>query len=74
MHGARAALRDAAAVLGAGQSDVLANRLEQGRAVVDVHVVIFAVDIEAQHSQTSPGEITGASHLTTGKHFGWRKV
>jgi hypothetical protein len=51
MHRAGAALRDAAAVFGAGQADVLADRPEQGRAVVDVDVVVLAVDVETGHSR-----------------------
>jgi len=48
MHGAGAALRDAAAVFGAGQADVLADRPEQGRFRLDVDIVILAVDVEAE--------------------------
>ena len=59
MDRAGAALRDAAAVFGAGQADVLPDRPEQRRLGLDVDVVIFAVDIEAYHSQTSPDEISG---------------
>src|ERR1043166_8667293 len=55
MHGAGATLRDAAAVFGAGETDVLANRPEQRRVRLDVDVVILSVDIETNHSRTSPG-------------------
>ena len=49
MHGAGTALRDTAAVFGAGQADVLANRPEQRRVRIDVDVIVFAIDIEANH-------------------------
>ena len=67
VDGAGAALRDAAAVLGAGQADVLPDRPEQRRVGIDVDVVIFAIDIEANHSRTSPGEIFRSAHLKTGR-------
>src|SRR4029079_18308744 len=57
VDGAGAALRDAAAILGAGQADILPDRPEQRRVGIDVDVLIFAIDIEANHSRTSPGEI-----------------
>ena len=59
VHGAGAALRDAAAVLGAGQADVLPDRPEQRRVGIDVDVVIFAIDIEANHSEPPQVEIFG---------------
>ncbi len=40
MHGAGAALCNAAAVFGAGQSDILPDRPQQRRVVLDVDVVI----------------------------------
>ncbi len=39
VHGAGAALRDAAAVFGAGQADVLADHPKQRRVGIDVDVV-----------------------------------
>src|SRR5256885_7454181 len=44
---ARAALRDAAAVLGAGEADLLADHPEQGRGRIDVDLVGLAVDCQA---------------------------
>ncbi len=38
VHRAGAALRDAAAVFGAGQADVLADHPQQRRVVLDLHV------------------------------------
>src|SRR5262249_9139021 len=54
MHGARAALRDAAAVLGAGQADVLADRPEQWRVPLDDDVVILSVVGLANPSRSFP--------------------
>src|SRR5438094_393391 len=47
VHRAGAALRDAAAVLGAGEADLLADRPQQGRGRIDVDLVGFAVDCQA---------------------------
>ncbi len=47
VHGAGAALRDAAAVLGAGEADLLADHPEQRRGRVDVDLVRLAVDCQA---------------------------
>ncbi len=47
MHRAGAALRDAAAVLGSGEADLLADHPEQGRGRVDVDLVGLAIDREA---------------------------
>src|SRR6478609_1229028 len=66
VHGAGAALRDAAAVLGAGEADVLPDRPEQRRGGIDVDVVIFAIDVQANHSRTSPGRIFRPAHLKAG--------
>src|SRR5262245_8487365 len=49
VHGAGAALRDAAAVLGSGEADLLADRPQQGRVVVDVDVESLAVDGQPSH-------------------------
>jgi hypothetical protein len=46
MHRARAALRDAAAELGAGQADVVAQDPEQRRHGIGVDLVRLAVDVE----------------------------
>src|SRR5438552_2591082 len=47
VHGAGAALRDAAAVLGAGEADLLADHPQQGRGRIDVDLVGLAVDCQA---------------------------
>src|SRR5882757_4289130 len=49
MDGAGAALCDAATVFGPRQSDILANRPQQGRVVLDVHIDRPAVDFEVCH-------------------------
>ena len=49
MHGAGAALRDAAAVLGAGQADLLAHHPQQRRVRLDIDVEGFAIDGEVYH-------------------------
>ena len=43
-HGAGAALAVVAALLRAGQAEVLAQQVEQGRAGVDLERVLLAVD------------------------------
>ena len=67
MDRAGAALRDTAAVFGAGQADILPDRPEQWRVGIDVDVMIFAIDIKANHSRTSQGEIFRSAHLETGE-------
>src|SRR5215831_15253117 len=47
VNGARAALRDAAAVFRSGEADLLPNHPEQRRRRVDVDLVGFAIDGEA---------------------------
>src|SRR5258705_9489676 len=49
VHGTRAALRDAATIFGAGESDLLANHPQERRVVFDAHVPYLAVDIELCH-------------------------
>ena len=49
VHGAGAALADAAAVLGAGQPDLLAQRPQQRRVAVHLQVECLAVDVELSH-------------------------
>ena len=46
MHGAGAALADAAAELGAGQPKVLAEHPEQGRIGIDIHLFALSIDPE----------------------------
>ncbi|MBM3626473.1 MAG: ABC transporter permease subunit [Alphaproteobacteria bacterium] len=46
-------MRDAAAILGAGQADLLADDPEQGRVGIHVHVVRLAVDRQARHRPSS---------------------
>src|SRR5580765_8233453 len=54
VHGARAALRDAAAVLGAGEPDLLADRPQQRLIGVDVDVENLAVDGQLSHFVSPP--------------------
>src|SRR5262245_1091071 len=49
VHGAGAALGDAAAVLGAGQADPLADHPEERRVGLGLHVADLAVDVELGH-------------------------
>ncbi len=49
MHGAGSALRDAATVLGAGQSELLAQHPEQWRIGVGLEFAYRAVDVQAGH-------------------------
>ena len=49
VHRAGAALRDAAAVLGAGEADLLADDPQKRRAGFHLHVARPAVDIELRH-------------------------
>src|SRR5437773_4648640 len=49
VHRARAALRDAATILGAGQSDLLSDDPQQRRVILRLHVVDLAVDVELCH-------------------------
>src|SRR5262245_36476059 len=58
MNGAGAALRNAAAVFGAGQSDVLADRPEQRRIWLDVDVKGFSVDRKVCHRSPLIGPST----------------
>ena len=46
VHGARAALRHAAAVLGSGQADLLAHHPQQRGARVDVDLVVFPLIVK----------------------------
>ena len=59
MHGAGAALRDAAAVFRAGHADPFANDPEQRRVGIDVNIARLAVDVEFDHGvrslRTHPG-------------------
>jgi hypothetical protein len=66
VNGAGATLGNAAAVLGAGQADIRPDRPKQRRVGIDVDIMIFAIDIEANHSRTSPGEFFRSAHLKTG--------
>jgi hypothetical protein len=49
MHGAGAALSDAATVFGAGQADLFADDPEQGRIGLDLHLTHRAVDRQSCH-------------------------
>src|SRR3954451_22602359 len=53
MHGAGAALRDAAPVFGAGQPDRVAQRPQERRARIDIDLINLAVDIQRNHSRHS---------------------
>src|SRR5207245_1645502 len=53
VHRAGAALRDAAAVLGAGEADLLTDCPQEGRAGVDVDLERFAIDRQARHELPS---------------------
>ena len=50
MDGAGAALRDAAAIFGAGESHLLADDPEQRRIVLHLDFTELAVDVELCHS------------------------
>jgi hypothetical protein len=52
MHRASAALRDAASVLGSGQSNVLAQHPQQGGVGIDIDRLGFSVDGERDHLQS----------------------
>src|SRR5260370_42122382 len=49
MHGAGAALGDTAAILGAGETELLAQHPQKRRARVGVVVEALAVDVEDSH-------------------------
>jgi hypothetical protein len=55
MHRARPALRDAAAIFGARQADMLADDPQERHVVLDVDLNDFAVDVELRHSDF-PGD------------------
>src|SRR5207249_813100 len=60
MHRAGPAHGDAAAVLGAGEAGLLADRPQKGCAGVDLELDGFAVDGQARHSFSLPGLLCGA--------------
>src|SRR6185436_6228443 len=49
VHGAGAALRDATAVLGAGERELLAQHPQQRRVGLGVEIAILAIDVQARH-------------------------
>src|SRR6185503_9487513 len=57
MHRAGAALRHAAAVLGSGEPDLLAQHPQQRRVVLDRHLACLAVDVQFRHGD-SPSLVT----------------
>ena len=63
VHGAGAALRDAAAVLGARQADLLANDPQQRRVGFHLHVTDPAVDVQLCHG-LPPGRSASGHTLT----------
>ena len=54
VHRAGAALRHAAAVLGAGQPELLAQHPEQGRVGFGLELAYLAVDVQAWHGNSFP--------------------
>src|SRR5439155_25639202 len=52
VHRARPALRDAATVLGAGETDLLAQNPQQRRVGLDLDVVRPAVDVQLGHGRS----------------------
>src|SRR6185503_11417021 len=68
VHGAGAALRDAASVLGARQPDLLADHPEQRRVGLHLHVTDLAVDVQLRHGALPPAIVadsgSGAEVLT----------
>ena len=58
MHGAGAALRNAAAVFRAGEADLLPDRPQQRRGRIDVNVVGLAIDGQL-HCGNLPWELLG---------------
>src|SRR4030095_16246946 len=61
VHGAGAALRDAATILGARQADLLTDDPEQRRIGLHLHVTDAAVDVELRHGLTPPVAILADS-------------
>src|SRR5262245_19650348 len=55
VHGTGPAQREAATVLGAGETDLLPDRPQQGRAGVDVDLLRLAVDRQARHRASLQG-------------------
>ena len=58
VHRAGAALRDAAAVFGAGEADLLADDPQQRRIGLHLHVTDLAIDVELCHA---PPHATGSA-------------
>ena len=48
-HRAGAALRDAAAIFGAGQADLVAQRPEQRHFRLDIELMLGTIDLECDH-------------------------
>src|SRR5882724_9111314 len=63
VHGAGAALSDAAAVLGARQADLLADHPQERRVGLDLHVTDAAVDVQLWHGRP-PGR-SASGHTVT---------
>src|SRR5678816_4864077 len=57
VHRAGPALRDAAAVLGAREADLLADGPEQRRVGLDLHVTDATIDVELRHGAALPSAI-----------------
>src|SRR3954467_6003712 len=61
VHRAGAALRDAAAVFGAREADMLADDPQERRVVLDAHVADLAVDVQLSH--VSPPSTAYGRHI-----------
>ena len=59
VNGAGAALRDAAAVFGAGEPDLFADDPQQRRIGRHLHVAILAIDVESCHSHPPKASLIG---------------
>src|SRR5262245_45017683 len=67
VHGAGATLRDAAAVLGAREADLLANHPQQWRVGLHLHITNAPIDVELCHGLRPPGRISELAYTTRGR-------
>ena len=72
VHGAGAALADAAAELRAGEAEVLAQDPEQRHVAAHVHVVAFAVYVESDHV-SAPCRLPGFGPRASAEGFAGRR-
>src|SRR3954468_8966729 len=63
VNGTRSALRDATAILGAGEADPLTDRPQQRRLRWDLYVARFPVDVELGHAGLSRLALLAMSSL-----------